>query len=327
MAPPSVDVEGMRFLAVLNSDGGTLRTTDLSAFSDRLTETMAKAGHEIVIKIVSGSAVVETLEQAAAARNVDVVIAGGGDGTVSAAAACLMGKSKALAVLPAGTMNLFARGLGIPPSLDKAVAAFADGEIRAVDMATANGQPFVHQFSVGMHAKLVHLRSKMEFGSRWGKIRASAKAAYSTVMNPPSMRVKLELGGTELLTRTTGIGITNNLFGEGTLPFASDPAGGKLGVYITVAHQRQELVRFFAKMARGKWQDNEQVEIHQADEVSLQIVSQRFRKKSVVDGELVPLQRRTLLKIHPRSLNVLVPKASREGAKEHGSNAIANASS
>ena len=90
----------------------------------------------------------------------------------------LMGKKKALAILPAGTMNLFARSLGIPLTLDAAVQSFADGKVQAVDIATANGQPFVHQFSIGMHAKLVHLREKMDFGSRLGKIRASARAAY-----------------------------------------------------------------------------------------------------------------------------------------------------
>ena len=108
------------------------------------------------------------------ASRADVVLAGGGDGTVSAAAAALMGKKKALAILPAGTMNLFARGLGIPLSLDAAVEAFADGEVRPVDMASANGRPFVHQFSIGMHAKMVGVRDKMEFGSRLGKMRASA---------------------------------------------------------------------------------------------------------------------------------------------------------
>ena len=101
------------------------------------------------------------------------MLAGGGDGTISAAAARLMNSKKALAILPAGTMNLFARGLGIPQTLDAALESFADGEVIAVDMASANGRPFVHQFSIGMHARMVQLRQKMAFGSRLGKMRAS----------------------------------------------------------------------------------------------------------------------------------------------------------
>ncbi|MFC3325851.1 diacylglycerol/lipid kinase family protein [Mesorhizobium cantuariense] len=297
----------MKFAAVLNRDGGTLRTTDLVAFSDRMHQTLETAGHSLNIEIVAGQDVVETLASAASRRSVDVVLAGGGDGTISAAAARLMGTKKALAILPAGTMNLFARGLGIPQSLDAALNSFADGEIIAVDMATANGRPFVHQFSIGMHARMVQLRQKMEFGSRLGKIRASAKAAWATINNPPAMNVTLSIGEAEMAARITGIGITNNLFGEGHLPYADNPAGGVLGVYVTVAQQRAELVKFFFNMARGKWRDNEHVEIHQAGRTVLKIHSGSSKFRAVMDGELVRLDRETTIEIQPRALNVLVP--------------------
>lgn len=299
----------MRFLAVLNKDGGTLKTTDLEAFSDRTRAALAAKGHEIDIKIVKGPEIVKALEKAARTPDIDVVMAGGGDGTISAAAAALRDKRKALAVLPAGTMNLFARSLEIPLALDEAVAAFTDGTVRKVDVATANGRPFVHQLSVGMHARMVRLRSKMEYGSRFGKIRASAKAAYGTFMNPPMMDVRLTIGEAEIETRTTGIGITNNLFGEGHLPYADHPDGGVLGIYVTVAEQRSELARFLLNMARGKWRDNDQVEIHQATSVTLELLSGSKKRDCVVDGELCELDRSTTVEIHPGSLWVLAPKA------------------
>ncbi|MCQ8874319.1 diacylglycerol kinase family lipid kinase [Mesorhizobium sp. LMG17149] len=300
----------MKFAAVLNRDGGTLRTTDLVAFSDRMHQTLETAGHSLSIEIVAGKEVVETLDSVASRRSVDIVLAGGGDGTISAAAARLMGTKKALAILPAGTMNLFARGLGIPQSLDAALKSFADGEIIAVDVATANGQPFIHQFSIGMHAKMVQLRQKMEFGSRLGKIRASAKAAWATINNPPAMNVTLSIGEAEMAARITGIGITNNLFGEGHLPYADNPAGGVLGVYVTVAKQRAELVKFFFNVARGKWRDNEHVEIHQTNRTVLKIHSSSRKFRAVMDGELVRLDRETVIEIQPGALNVLVPASA-----------------
>lgn len=296
----------MRFIAVLNRDGGTLRTTDLDAFSKRMTETLEAAGHSVDINIVAGKELEAALDSAVASR-VDVVLVGGGDGTVSAAAARLMDTRKTLAILPAGTMNLFARSLGIPLGLDAAVASFSDGEVRDVDVATANGQPFVHQFSIGMHAKMVHLRSKMDFGSRLGKIRATARAAWDTVKNPSALDVMMTIGEAEMQTRTTGIGVTNNLFGEGHLPYADEPDGGVLGIYVTVARQRGELVRFFVNMARGIWRDNEQVEIHQADKVTLRIESRRKKLLCVIDGELTELSPVTEIKIHPGALKVLTP--------------------
>ncbi|PTE08856.1 diacylglycerol/lipid kinase family protein [Mesorhizobium helmanticense] len=300
----------MRFAAVLNRDGGTLRTTDLAAFSDRMRQTLEAAGHSLDIDIVAGKDIVKTLDSIAAKRSVDIVLAGGGDGTISAAAARLMGGKKALAILPAGTMNLFARGLGIPQTLDAAVKSFADGEVIAVDVATANGRPFVHQFSIGLHARMVQLRQNMEFGSRLGKMQASARAAWATIKNPSPMKVTLAVGEAEIVTRTTGIGVTNNLFGEGHLPYADNPAGGVLGIYVTVAQQRSELVRFLFDIARGRWRASQHVEIHQADRVVLKIHSAARKYRAVMDGELVGLERETTIEIHPGALNVLVPARS-----------------
>lgn len=297
----------MHFSCVLNRDGGTLRTTDLDAFTARAGKVLEESGHTLSVEIVAGAEIVDALAKAARSR-ADVIVAGGGDGTVSAAARALMGRKKALAVLPAGTMNLFARGLGIPLSLDAAVEAFADGRVRAVDMASANGQPFIHQFSIGMHAKMVDLRERMEFKSRYGKLRASVKAALTTLLDPPSLKVSLKIGDAEMLTRTTGIGITNNLFGEGHLPYADHPDGGVLGIYVTVARGRSQMLRMVLGMARGRWRQNPHVEIHEGERAVLKVLSRAKKKKCVVDGELQPLANQTEFAIHKKVLNVLVPR-------------------
>jgi diacylglycerol kinase family enzyme len=308
----------MRFRAILNREGGTLRTTNLEAFSARIRAALEGAGHQVEISIVPGGEIEATLKAAASDPLVDVVMAGGGDGTASAAAGCLMNTGKALAILPAGTMNLFARSLGIPLSLDQAVDEFATGHIREVDVATANGKPFVHQFSIGMHAKLVRLRDSMNFASRRGKIAASVRAAVDTIRNPPSLDAILEMDETRLTVRTTAIGVTNNLFGEGHLPYADSPDGGVLGIYITTARSRGELIWFIANMAFGRWLANPQVDIRQTRRVVVRVPRVRRRHRCVIDGELLPLEVATDIRIHPRSLRVLAPRPaqSEEGATE-----------
>jgi diacylglycerol kinase family enzyme len=300
----------MRFAVILNRDGGTLRTTDLDALSRQLRNILGTAGNSVDIDVVEGAKIEAALEQAERRADIDTVMVGGGDGTISAAAAMLKGTDKSLAVLPAGTMNLFARGLGIPLNLNDAISAFARGKVKAVDTASANGKPFIHQFSIGMHAKMVRLREQMEFSSRLGKIRASASAAVATLRDPPAMKVVLRIGEAEVSTRTTGIGISNNLFGEGHLPYADDPAGGVLGVYIMVADRPERLIRLAVNLARGRWRDNEQVEIHQAGRVGMKILSGAERFSAVLDGELIRLERQTEIEIQPRSLKVLVPYKS-----------------
>jgi diacylglycerol kinase family enzyme len=297
----------MRFLAILNRGGGTLRTTDLDAFSARMREKLEEAGHSLDVSIVDGKDLIDSLKAAVAADGADVVLVGGGDGTISAAAACLMDTGKVLAVLPAGTMNLFARSLGMPLDLDSAIAAFATGKVREVDVASANGRAFVHQYSVGMHAKLVKMRDQMDFASRLGKIRASMRAAVGTILNPPSMRVNMQIDGVQVKAHTSGIGITNNLFGEGHLPYADEPDGGQLGVYITTAQRLPHLIAFFANMLVGRWTANAHVEIHTAKKVVLRFTRVHKRHRCVLDGELCEIERETTILIHPKSLRVLVP--------------------
>ena len=119
------------------------------------------------------------------------------------------------------------------------------------------------------------MRDKMEFASRLGKMRASIRAWLATVLDPPSLKVSLTIGDAEILTRATAIGITNNLFGEGHLPYADQPDGGVLGIYVTVARERGQLLRFFLNVARGRWRDNPHVEIHEGEKVVLKLLSRR----------------------------------------------------
>ncbi|RST85095.1 diacylglycerol kinase family lipid kinase [Aquibium carbonis] len=304
----------MQFLAILNRDGGTLRTTDLAALSAFMTKTMEAAGHRIEIEIVRGSEIVAALDRAVARKDIDVVLAGGGDGTISAAAAAIMSTDKALAVLPAGTMNLFARGLGIDLTLERAIEGHARGRLKPVDVATANGRPFVHQFSIGLHARLVQMRSRFEYGSRIGKMWASVRAGLAVLQHPPAIDISLELGDAEIRSTTTGLGISNNLFGEGHLPFADTPDGGVLGIYIAGPANRLQLAWLFLAMTIGRLRETEIVEIHECEGATLTILSPLRRHRCVIDGELATLEEKTVVKIHPKVLNVLVPDAAESAA-------------
>ena len=297
----------MRFVAVLNRDGGTLRTMDLAAFCERSRRTLEGTGHSVEFRIVPGKEILETLKTAAEDDAFDVLMVGGGDGTVSAAAAAMMDKEKALAIIPAGTMNLFARSLRIPLTLDEAVAAFAGGEIRLADMASANGRPFVHQFSIGMHARMIQLRQRMAFGSRVGKMMATARASLGIVGNPPAVDVMLRMGETEIVTRTNALGVSNNLYGEGHLPYADRVDGGVLGVYIAVARERREIIPFLVKKALGRWRDKEQVDIHQTERVLVKVLSGGSRISCAIDGELHRLEDVITINTHPKALRMLVP--------------------
>lgn len=306
----------MRFRGVLNRGGGTLRTMDVEAFADAARRTLEAAGHTARFDLVDGEAVVDALAEAARAPDTDVVMAGGGDGTISAAAGALMGGDKALAILPAGTMNLFARGLSIPLDLEAAVAAFAAGRTRSIDIATANGRPFVHQFSIGMHSELIRRREAMSYSSRPGKIRASMVAAVATAVRPPRIRFHLELPSAQIATTASSLLVSNNVFGNGPLPVAARPDGGELGIYIARAHRGGEIVRVLISIATGRWKQDAAIEMHAAPRVVLHVDRATRGFQCAMDGELLPLEAKTEIVIHPHALNVLLPAERADGAGE-----------
>ena len=114
-------------------------------------DTMQTAGVPIsaVHHVRSGGELAATLDRVLAEGH-DLVVVGGGDGTVSCAAGRVAGTDVVLGVLPLGTANDFARTLEIPSNLAEACAAVADGKVVDIDLGRANGEPFLNVASVGL---------------------------------------------------------------------------------------------------------------------------------------------------------------------------------
>lgn len=129
------------------------------------------------------------------------VIAGGGDGTVNAVAAQLVGTSVPLGVLPLGTLNHFARELRIPLEREAALRSLLTGRIASIDVAEVNGCVFVNNSSLGLYPWLVAEREK---GQRKGhsKWTAFVQAGFSVLRRYPFLDVRLAVEGSELRYRT-----------------------------------------------------------------------------------------------------------------------------
>ncbi len=149
-----------------------------------------------------------------AADGEPVILAAGGDGTMNAVIQGLEGTNTALGVLPTGTMNVFAREMGIPipnlqtSNLEKALEVAKDGFITNVDLFTANGKPFVQMAGVGFDAQVIEdtsLESKKIFGS----LAYLMSAVKLLGENPPKMKIILSDG-----TEAEGVAV---LAGNGEL--------------------------------------------------------------------------------------------------------------
>ncbi len=297
----------MHFIGVLNKDGGTFRTMDMPAFVVAAETIFADAGHTLDCRLVEGSELEGELKRAAADPTADAVLAGGGDGTISAAAAACFAAGKALAVLPAGTMNLFARSLSVPLQLEAALRALANGSPGVVDIATANGRPFVHQFSVGLHSRLVRIRNGLSYNSRWGKMLASLRAVALSLSRPPVFDAEISTPLGKERRKATAIAVSNNVLGEGHVPYAETVDRGVLGVYVVAPMPSAELARLALSLAFGSWKAHPLVSEKEVAEVRLSFPKRKASARAVIDGELIPLDRTVDLSIHAGGLKVILP--------------------
>lgn len=311
----------MHFIGIFNKDGGTFRTMDMAAFSASAEKVFIEHGHSLDARLVEGAELVSELDRAARDPRCDALLAGGGDGTVSAAAGICFRHRRTLAVLPAGTMNLFARSLGIPLQLDQALNALAAGNPGKVDIATANGRPFVHQFSVGLHSRLVRIRNRLAYRSRWGKMLASLRAVGLALSRPPVFDAEITTRqGTER-RKATAIAVSNNVLGEGHIPYSEALDRGVLGVYVVEPMPSAELAKLAFALAFGSWKAHPLVSEREVEQVRLSFPKRKASAKAVIDGELVPLERTVDLRIHAGGLAMILPattklEAPREPAAE-----------
>jgi YegS/Rv2252/BmrU family lipid kinase len=123
-------------------------------------DTMRKAGVPIsaVHPVLSGADLAGTLDRVLADGH-DLVVVGGGDGTVSYAAGRVAGTNVVLGVLPLGTANDFARTLEIPSNLAEACATIAEGKVVDIDLGRANGEPFLNVASAGLSVSVTEALS------------------------------------------------------------------------------------------------------------------------------------------------------------------------
>lgn len=137
------------------------------------------------------------LARSFAERGEPIVVAAGGDGTLNAVVQGLAGSSTALGVLPAGTMNVFARELGLPhASLRRSLDVLDAGYVKEVDLYEANGHAFVQMAGVGLDAQVIE-ETDSEAKKMFGPMAYLTAAVRVLGERPPKMRVICDDGRVE----------------------------------------------------------------------------------------------------------------------------------
>ena len=143
----------MSSITVLLNRGGGAVTSD-PGIADKVRDAFASARLDVRLELISGDECADQC-RAIVERGEKLVVVGGGDGTISAAASVLAGSKVSLGILPLGTLNHFARDLKIPTELGEAANLIASKKRRLVDVAEMNGRLFINNSAIGLYPLMV----------------------------------------------------------------------------------------------------------------------------------------------------------------------------
>ncbi len=294
----------MKIEVIINSGAGA---EGQEVFADQLAEMFRAGGVDAHVSMADSGEQISELARSAAESEVEVIIAGGGDGTISSVAAEMIDANKILGILPLGTLNHFAKDLNIPLQLEDAVQTIIAGHTTEVDFGEVNGRIFLNNSSLGLYPNIVREREKKQRLGR-GKWQAFVWAALSVMRRYPFLEIRLSVGGEQLTFKTPFVFIGNNEYLMESLNIGGRARldSGKLSLYLTNRVGRLGLIRLALRAFLGGLHQEKDFLALQAEEIWLGTRHRRMRV--ALDGEVTVMTPPLQYRIHPRGLRVLVPE-------------------
>lgn len=293
----------MKIVVVVNRGGGSAAGAE-----ERIRDAFDRSGVEVELRLVDPGALDRSCAEAAAAKGVDALVAAGGDGTVSTAAAAVAGTSLALGVLPMGTLNHFARDAGIPLDLEEAAAAIAAGRTRPVDVAEANGRLFINNVAVGLYPMLVREREAQQRDLGRTKRRAMMVAAARALWRFSSRRLTLRFAGMKAPIETPLLFVGNNKYETGLFRLGRRDAidQGELCLYAPLARSRLGFAWLSLRAVLGR-PDRQRDFLTVEGIEACEIHSRRPRLMVAMDGEARWLETPIRCRVRKGALRLIVP--------------------
>ena len=236
-----------------------------------------------------------------------MLIVGGGDGTLSAAAGGLADTGTSLGILPLGTLNHFARDLGIPLDLDEAAALIVRGSARRVDIAEMNGRTFVNNSAIGLYPRMVVERDQQRRRFGRGKRLAMAVASLRTLARFGHQRLTLTVNDLAARVDTPLLFVGNNDY-RLELPGAGRREkldGGQLCVLLLRRKTRAGFVAAILRALAGKSRSDDLVRLDDVER--LRVGSNRHRLTVSLDGEVHRVEPPLDYRIRKGALGVIAP--------------------
>ncbi len=301
----------MKVIVILNKHAGVVFKLFRRYSPEAVRKAFNAAGLEPAILFTKAGNMAHVLRQAVAERP-DVIVVAGGDGSVNTAASILGGSGIALAVLPMGTFNLFARHMGLPFHPEKIARLVAQGHSTHLEVGTVNGRVFTLFSSIGVYPQFVRERKILQRRRGWWKPLAMFWALVKSMIRYPRFTLRIQSGGELRILNSASIIVTTTP--GAVTPLILDDDGERyltdnlLHLYVGRQDSRKSLFFSFVGIIFGGAQLKENF---QTIPVTSLAVDVSVRKRSVLvacDGELFRLKPPLHYAIIPNHLRVILPK-------------------
>jgi diacylglycerol kinase family enzyme len=245
-------------------------------------------------------------------KGAQLVAAGGGDGTINAVGSVMVGSGVPFGVLPLGTLNHFAKDLGIPLELVDAVRNLAEGVPRRVDVGEVNGRIFLNNSSLGLYPDIVRDRERQQRRLGRGKWPAAMWATLAALRRYPFLSMRLTVKGQTLARRTPFVFIGNNRYKMEGLSIGERDCldDGLLSLYVAQHPTRLGLLRFAFDALRGKLGSERDFDVLEA--AAFEIETHHRHLHVATDGEVTMMDAPLRYRVRPGALTVLVPAETME---------------
>lgn len=290
---------------------------------DRATELRRKlldAGLDAELTLAAGGEELIAAARRAREGGAKLVVAGGGDGSMNAVASQIVGQGEdqdigsgiRFGVLPMGTLNHFAKDLGIPLDLDAAIANLVSGVPVRVDVGEVNGRIFLNNSGLGLYPDIVRDREKQQSRLGRGKWPAALWASLAALRRYPFLSIRLDVEGEQgkrerLARRTPFVFIGNNAYTMQGLAIGVRERldAGTLSLYVAQHPTRFGLLRFALDALRGRLGEERDFDVLHAGD--FEIDTHRKRLRVATDGEVTVMTAPLRYRSRPGALTVLVP--------------------
>lgn len=293
-----------RITVLLNCGGGAVRRDP--KIGAKIADAFRAANMDADVEFTSGADCAARCRLIIERSN-DLLVVGGGDGTISTAASVLAGTGKMLGILPLGTLNHFARDLGIPAELQQAAELIGRRSERLVDIAEMNDRVFINNSAIGLYPLMVVDRDLQRRRLGRSKRLAMIVASIRTLARFGHQRLILTVNNEKARVDTPLLFVGNNAYridvGAPGQREAIDQ--GQLSVFVMRKKTRRGFIAASIRALFNRARHNDMVQLEEIER--LKVECHRSVVAVSLDGEVVHAKPPLDYKIRRKALRVIAP--------------------